>query len=158
MTHNRHNKTCERLGGMSLSQLLCLLCLVGVALRYLRPLNRHVVQAGETLGSSLCSSWPSRLQEMPNKPIYCPQIHQGVEKWGEDAGPAVVTSGMEGGWESCCEILVYMFGLHQKMFPNCFLLPNSQCLMGIRSPRDPSCCITGIHSAASTVGPVSRKK
>lgn len=121
---------------MSLSQLLCLLSRVGVALDYLRPLNWHVVQGGEVLGSSLC--WhssgpgpvlfhrPSWLEEMPNKHISCLKIHKGIEKWDSDPGPAggvaaVRIFGMEKGWESCCEILVYVFVLHQKCFPLLFV-------------------------------------
>lgn len=69
---------------------------------------------------------PSWLQEMPNNPICCLKTHKGIEKWDSDPGPAGVvaavrTSGMEKGWESSCEILVYMFGLHQKCFPLLFV-------------------------------------
>lgn len=145
MTHKRHNTTCERLGKMSFSPLLSLLSRVGVALDYLRPLNWHVVQGGEGLGSSLCClspapcPWalpqPLLVQEMPNNPICCLKSHKGIEKWGSDPGPAGVvaavrTAGMEKGWESSCEILVYVFGLHQKCFP-LLLVPNSQWLMGM---------------------------
>lgn len=125
MTHNRHNATCERLGEMSLSQLLSLLCWwellwinsgcsAGMWCREGRFWDHPV------LFHSL--SLPSWLQEMPNKLIYGLTIHKGMGKWENDPGPAgavaaVVTFGTEKGWESCCEILVYMFGLHQKCFP-----------------------------------------
>lgn len=164
---------------MSLSQLLCLLSLVGVALDYFRPLNWHVVWGREVLGSSLCwhSSAPCpcvlpqalavplgcRKCRKPNKLICCLKIHKGAEKWDNDPGPAgvvaaVMTSGMGKGWNSCCEILVYVFGLHQKCFPLLFVakFPVADGDLITQGPVLHS--INGIHSAASTVVPTSREK
>lgn len=130
MTHNRHNATCERLGEMSLSQLPSLLCCGSCSgFTQAAQLARGAGRGG------LGSSW---LQEMPNKLIYGLTIHTGMGKWGSDPGPAgavaaVVTFGMDKGWESCGEILVYMFGLHQKCFP-LLLVAKFPVVVGLLSP------------------------
>lgn len=84
---------------------------MGEALSYLRPLNRHVEQERSLGIIPVLFHRPNELKETPNKLIFSLKTHQGVEEWGKSPGPAaVVASGMGQGWESCCEILVCVFG------------------------------------------------